>query len=47
MPGPTHRVEVDVSGGRFDYAGNSATGGGLEIRTPDRLPATKVEKLDP
>lgn len=44
---PTHRVEVNARGARFDYAGTSATGGGIELRTPDQLPATKVEKLAP
>jgi hypothetical protein len=47
QPTPTHRIEVDVSGARLSYAGNSGTNGALEIRTADPVPGIKVEPLTP
>jgi RHS repeat-associated protein len=46
-PSPTHRIEVDTSHTKFDYVGNSATGGGIELQTRERVPVVRIDPLDP
>ena len=42
---PTHRVTVDTSNTKLSYGGNGDTGGAIEVRTPQAVPAVKVEPL--
>lgn len=47
QPSPTHGVEIDLEGVPLNYAGNSATGGAIELRTTVSPKATRVFKLEP
>jgi hypothetical protein len=43
---PTHAVELDTSGVHNTYGGNVENGSGIELITPDTIPATRVRKLE-
>jgi len=43
---PTHAVELDTSGVNNTYGGNVENGNGIELITHDKIPATKITKLD-
>jgi len=48
IPGPTHRVTVDLEGVQLSYAGNSATGpAGIELQTLDSPIALEIMELEP
>jgi len=42
---PTHRVTVLRNGPHWTYAGNSATNGPIELRTPDMVSALRIDPL--
>jgi RHS repeat-associated protein len=44
---PTHAVELDTSAVHNTYGGNVENGNGIEVVTHDKIPATKITKLDP
>jgi hypothetical protein len=43
---PTHRVDLDISKTKADYAGNVSGGKGIEMTTREKIPAKKVERLE-